>query len=1042
MNLKQKIISFLKKYIVISCISLLGFISVAWALTLKKSYYVYWADFRLPESGLSFLNKHLYLWSVNGSTLNLDGIIRFFARLPVMAFFLLTQNQIASSYFYTVIVIIISYISFQSFCKYFLEIKNKLIVNVLPILFTFNPIFLGNFSKIGLVLATVLLPLILVNTKLIFQKKKIFPYSLYIIILLNFSFIHPFNLLFNAATFFILFAYYGCKNTQFIKLKWFQLIKSILIGIILNLYILVPLLDLRTVDKSSISSSIGNGADILNLTNIAKTDSILEALSLSKNIFLDFRFYTDTTKNIYYFAIYGILVILLGLITWNYYNYHKINKKTLIASCIFLVLALLSTGRTYGFTRGLYNIIDILPISWVFRSPLKWQLYISMFLFSIIAYEISLIGSKKVLKKIFYSIVILFSIANVVLIKDVFTNLLAPKQLQSFQEIQKENLNGKRVLFVNSPECNDLAQDHLDKYNELIFSLSKNENSFNVLDNEKLETNKLLLNQFDYLVYCDEKTKESLVATSDFTQLSVQNDFGISFYKKNTVNNVFNIVENTVNTNVKFINDYDDSFLKSRNINTINTLFSTTKKDSDRKLNRVFNQDIGLDNLQNGLISFNVKKEELLSNNFYINENYNYLYYTLINDELEIKEKNIGELYFNDEKITPDTTVKEKTIFSKKLGGQKYSMTGGVYNFDIREGSWKIGYNQDFTNIKLSLAENPDNSKEDILFTKPNYKQITLRDNIKDENTLMFKSSLYKYNNKLENGSFEDGPWEQKVRDCYNYDDKPRISMKIKKDLASEGNNSLELSSANHVACTQQNFSISPGSKLLVSFDYKGSAGGYLSHVLLDKNSNNLSSKSIEIKDSNWHTEYKFDEIPKNTGDVIFNLRALPLDGLKQNKVLFDNAKIFELPNLDNLLYQYDEVVKPTNGDEKLIVDSRQLNPTEYDLSIQNITKSQYLFFNQNYNNKWVITNNSGQVIDLQHYIGNQIQNAWYLDLDKLCSVENVCDKNENNEIKLNLKVVFITQKYFMWALAVSSIGFIVVLTCIILSIRKNSKSV
>src|SRR5882757_9457538 len=128
-------------------------------------------DFGFPFTWPLFLAKQFFVWSYQTGALNADGVMRMPGRLLNSLVFVLFGN-LAFEYFFIFSSLVIVFASFYYFAYKFLEVKNIYILILSSLFYTFNPIFLGNLSKIGLVLAAAMLPLCLAMVREVFEQKR------------------------------------------------------------------------------------------------------------------------------------------------------------------------------------------------------------------------------------------------------------------------------------------------------------------------------------------------------------------------------------------------------------------------------------------------------------------------------------------------------------------------------------------------------------------------------------------------------------------------------------------------------------------------------------------------------------------------------------------------------------------------------------------------------------------------------------------------------------------------------------------------------
>jgi hypothetical protein len=116
-------------------------------------------------------------------------------------------------------------------------------------------------------------------------------------------------------------------------------------------------------------------------------------------------------------------------------------------------------------------------------------------------------------------------------------------------------------------------------------------------------------------------------------------------------------------------------------------------------------------------------------------------------------------------------------------------------------------------------------AKPQLPMSKKSY--ITLR-NLPDggkgslgkENEFTYTNKKYSYANIIQNPSFENGLWQEKVGDCNNSDKNPILKMSLSTETQ-DGGNALQLEAARHTACTNIKIPVKPNSKYQLSFDYQ-----------------------------------------------------------------------------------------------------------------------------------------------------------------------------------------------------------------------------
>lgn len=586
MNFIKQLLPNLKKVVTpIGLLYLSLFIISSLINTLFVDFFIAHSDFRFPVEFIDFFERHFYIWSTNSGAINLDGTVRIIGRLPVILSFLISQNQIIASYFFIIYSLAFGIISFYLFSYRVLEIKDKSLNLLLSLIFVFNPIFLGNFSKLGLVFSAYLIPLLIVCANEIFVKRKIFPYAIFILLLLNLSFVHPFNLFVNIIITgtFILSKMTVKDYRDFIFGNISKLIIVAFVGLLMNIYVLVPLLSIGTVDKQILSNSIGEGADTLNLIDISRNTGIVESLTLTKSIFVEYSFYDENYRIWYEVAIFLLYLFILVLIFIKFKSFSREDKSWLLfQSLTFAFLILLATGTAYPFIGNVLKFVTETPFGWFFRSPLKWQLYIPFSLVILIAIVLKRISNYNFLSISKMIVGTLSIISSLFILVQVYTQLIKPKKIKYFPETAKINYNNKKVLLSNDIKCRELFQDY-GLRNELNIIFSSEKTTFKILNDSLLYNNYSVYSLFDYVVTCN----SNLEFPNTFSEVASDSNFGVYVHRNN--NKIDNVISPQQLVNISKPNLANEEFEFFYNY-TQGIPLSTAKNDllDSRYLTKVF----------------------------------------------------------------------------------------------------------------------------------------------------------------------------------------------------------------------------------------------------------------------------------------------------------------------------------------------------------------------------------------------------------------------------------------------------------------------
>src|SRR5450756_2758536 len=139
-------------------------------------------------------------------------------------------------------------------------------------------------------------------------------------------------------------------------------------------------------------------------------------------------------------------------------------------------------------------------------------------------------------------------------------------------------------------------------------------------------------------------------------------------------------------------------------------------------------------------------------------------------------------------------------------------------------------------------------------------------------NTFEFRDPVYTFSNLVPNGSFEQGPWNEKVLDFHNYDKNPVLGMRIAEGR-SEGTKSIQLEAARHIAATAQNgMPVNPGSSYLLSIDYQSPNGGNGEYEVSFNPGGTLTKETLTMSDTKWPVSYTHLRAHETRHDLVCRL--------------------------------------------------------------------------------------------------------------------------------------------------------------------------
>lgn len=259
-------------------------------------------DYLLPLYFPVYLVQHVYIWSYERGAVNPDGILRLPGRLLDIVVFAISNN-VVFGYFYVLTCLAIAFLAFLWFARKFLDVTRPGTGVLASLLFALNPIFLGNISKIGLVLAVSMLPIALTALKLAVANKRL-SYVLLCVLALNISLLHPFTFSVNLLVVGVYAVYLARRNKPFLQDNWLKLAGLAIVTLCLNAYCILPLVSMGTLDKTALSdTATTTTVDYHSLVDVANTGDLITGLSLSKGVLKDYEFFGQLTWPFYFLGV-------------------------------------------------------------------------------------------------------------------------------------------------------------------------------------------------------------------------------------------------------------------------------------------------------------------------------------------------------------------------------------------------------------------------------------------------------------------------------------------------------------------------------------------------------------------------------------------------------------------------------------------------------------------------------------------------------------------------------------------------------------------
>lgn len=969
--------------------------------SLYSKDFIYHGDFAFKTDFFNYLDSVRYVWNeVNGS-LSLDNNIRFFSRLPFLLFYALFQSNILFSYFFILFNIAAFYAGGFIFLHHILKLSSKHSL-LLAVLFVINPVFLGNFSKLGLVYGVMLLPFILYFIKQYF-KRGLFAWLVLAVMFLNFSFVHPFTFFVNAllASLIFFITFYVSDRKRVVVI--FDIVKSLVVVLLINAYYLLPLTQIQSLQKSEISRSTGVSGEEQSLLGIANTKNLAESISFSKSVFVEYRFFLeDGHLMIYLFYLLLFLLIFYGY--QKYSRYFTFGDKRL--GFLFIALLLISFflvgGSCFDFMVEVYHFLYSLPAGWAFRSPLKWQLYQPFLFVGCIAFLVKYnqIFTKK-FRYVLSIFLLLLVVTNIVTVYDIFKNLILP-QNYTFNFNHYE-LRDKKILLQNNIPCRKEINEERAYFDELKHLFINTGASYKTLNNPDLYNNTLYFSNFDFVLTCEKPNSEILEYFSIFYARTEPSYYLLK--NRSGDRDTLQIQEGVIGV-TQFLDYEDFDFLEQ------GQLFGV-------------GEDIGADVIDVFRSEYISEKEiDVRDYKHTIDSAKNIeLIYELQGNQLEIFYRHNGVLVIGGETVFNNNKV--LAISTKKLTKQEVHINGERY--PLLEGSHSLGnYNLEKLLVKYEESEN-------IIEQDISSDEYTL-DGL-DVKNKSIKLITNRYTpNLIQNPSFEEGMWHPEVHDCYNYDDYPNIVMALSDKHVTHGQKSLTLSSVRHTACAIQEFAVSPNYALDFALDADG-VQGVLDYSIVFNNENHTAHTFRQDIDGPVSVSEHI-TVPKDATSARLFLKAPQLDLFTSNKIYIDNISIYEKPER-NHMYYYANIPDYGIGE---IIEYTRINPTEYNLSIKS-NKDTIIVLEQDFNEEWALLAEGEEVGN--HFRYNYLYNAWYLNVAELCNTLDHYEVDEEGYYYIDLELHFRPQVQYDIGLKISWISFVLLISyCLyvfILDSRKKS---
>jgi hypothetical protein len=316
---------------------------------------------------------------------------------------------------------------------------------------------------------------------------------------------------------------------------------------------------------------------------------------------------------------------------------------------------------------------------------------------------------------------------------------------------------------------------------------------------------------------------------------------------------------------------------------------------------------------------------------------------------------------------------------------------------------------------------------------------------------LTYDNPEFDYKNLIKNPSFEDGLWQKKVTDCYNFDKNPDIGMKLDETKASTGTRSLELNARQHIACTGPGMiKVKEGEHYLLSFKYQSTDGKYAGfYAGFDDPTHTTEVIRMQKEGNGWQSYSREITVPKGATHLNVMLYAYPHTyGETTSVVHYDDVNLVKIPAAQNAFYVTAPPKVAMAQPKKLTY--TDVDPTKRTIKVQGASKPFYINTIESYsplwklglvdpkaNNAWPFTQRP--LLPSQDHIKlNNTMNAWYVDPAKLCNAHNgSCTQHSDGSYDMEFVMEFAPQRSFYAGAIVSGITLVL---CTIYYVRSSKK--
>ena len=372
------------------------------------------SDFIFPVYTDNYIGYHYPLWNSIESKPNIEYFFRLPQRFPFLllamigiSIEILLKIKLLGAFFLLSVAFLVFIMELYPTRKKGNNILDYVAKIFISLFFSYNPTTLKFAHETGLLYSLAMLPFMLfsiIRYNRTYKHRYLFFVSIFLLLSLG----HPFLLAMNCITTTI-FSLIVLKTKK-------NIMKSIMIPFLLFLFFFQPfILTFIYSGLLSIYTLLGRKENLTKLIfKIISSNNLAKIILLERDRFLIIE--TVTKNFLFKWFHYTSLLILIVL---SLFSIVKINNKKNQKIIIFSLTGYaISTFLSFGYKSFIgelyWTFINKTIIGWIFRSPLKFQLY-QVFFVSILVYTTLNRFSEKNKKKIVNNIMITFFLAIIFL---------------------------------------------------------------------------------------------------------------------------------------------------------------------------------------------------------------------------------------------------------------------------------------------------------------------------------------------------------------------------------------------------------------------------------------------------------------------------------------------------------------------------------------------------------------------------------------------------------------------------------------------------